>query len=342
MTRNPNRSSGFSSWADFAFAVRRAATDRYIDPRLLPQAAAPSLQGQEAVGSDGGYAAPPDLRMDVAAAVLAETSLLGRTDRQVVKGTSLVVPADAAPAFATTGPQVTLEPEAAPLGQSKPGLSSRVVKLNKLQVTVPVTNELFEDAAGLSPYLRRVVSERLDFAVTNWLLTGDGALKPLGVLNSAALITQTKEGAQGAGTVQYANLQKMWSRLWGPSKSRAVWIMHSSVEQALQGLTLPPGVLTYPPDSPYGFLFGRPMLLTEAAQVIGTVGDLILLDPKALLTATRDGVVAEDLSMHVWFDLDLSAFRFTMRLGAVPWWAAPVTQLHGGGTVSTMVALEAR
>ncbi len=49
-----------------------------------------------------------------------------------------------------------------------------------------------------------------------------------------------------------------------------------------------------------------------------------------------------NVSLHVWFDNDLAAFRFVMRVGAVPWWAAAVTQKNGGGTVSSAVALEAR
>lgn len=89
-------------------------------------------------------------------------------------------------------------------------------------------------------------------------------------------------------------------------------------------------------------LFGRPLLVSEACQVVGTPGDLVLCDPLAILTATRPGEVREDLSLHCWFDLDLSAFRFTMRLGAVPWWASTVVQKNGGATVSTAVVLEAR
>lgn len=63
-------------------------------------------------------------------------------------------------------------------------------------------------------------------------------------------------------------------------------------------------------------------MVSEACQVVGTPGDIILADAKGILAATRPGEVREDLSLHVFFDLDMSAFRFTMRLGAVPWWAA--------------------
>jgi HK97 family phage major capsid protein len=121
-------------------------------------------------------------------------------------------------------------------------------------------------------------------------------------------------------------------------------VCHSSVEAALQQMVSPVGspALVYPAESPYGYLFGRPVLVTEAAQNIGTPGDIALVDPLGILTVTREGIVREDISMHVWWDLDLSAFRFVVRIGAVPWWSSTVTQRNGGVTVSSAVVLEAR
>lgn len=180
--------------------------------------------------------------------------------------------------------------------------------------------------------------------MTNYLLNGDGVGKPLGVLNSPALITLTKEGGQTAGTVVYNNLSKAWARLWSPSKSRTVWVCHSSVEAALQQMVSPVGApaLTYAPGERFGRIFGRPVLVSEAAQVIGPPDDICLIDPKAILTATKEGEVREDISLHCWFDLDLAAFRFVMRVGATPWWSSTVTQLRGGTTVGTAVVVEPR
>ncbi len=329
----------FASFGEFALAVRRAAETRNPDPRLF-YAAAPATQSQEGVGADGGYLVPPDIRGDVSQVLLGETSLLGRTDLARTRSNSVSIPADAAPAWLNLQP--TLEPEGALLGQVKLVLQGRTVRLTKLQVSVPTSGELFEDALGLEAYLRQATAARLDFRVTDYLINGDGVMKPLGILNSPALITQAKEAAQAAGTIVYANVMKMWARLWGPAKSRAAWLAHSSAEQALQGMAVPAGVLTYPADSLYGFLFGRPILVTEAAQVVGTPGDILLVDPKGIFAAVREPGVREDISLHCYFDLDLSSFRFTLRVGAEPWWAAAVSQLRGGATVSSAVALEAR
>ncbi len=329
----------FASVGDFALAVRRAAETNNADPdrRLIVAGAV-----NEGSGAEGGYLVPPDVRSDVTRAVLGETSLLGRTDRQTARSNSIVIPADASPAWATSGPQPTLEQEGTALAQSKAALQSRVLRLNKLQVFLPTTNELLEDSAGLTAYLRAVVPARMDFKVTDWLLRGDGVQKPLGLINAPCKIMQTKEGAQTAGTVLYANVQKMWARLWSPSKARAVWVVHSDVETQLQGMNAPTGTFVYPPDSPYGFLFGRPVLVSEACAPLGTEGDINLVDPLAILTATREGEVREDFSMHLGFDFDQSAFRFTLRVGGMPWWAAPLARYRGGPTVSTVVSLESR
>lgn len=328
----------FATFADFARAVRFAAEGNPPDPRLVPYAAAPSTVTQEANGADGGYAVPPDFRSIVNDALLSESSLLGRTLRVTTLSNSITVPADASPSWVSMQPNV--QPEGTQVGQVKVALQARYARLTRIQATVPLTNELLEDSAGLDAYLRAAIPERLDFKVTDALVNGGTPI--VGLLNSPALITQTKEGAQGAGTIVAANLSKMHARLWGPAKSRAVWLAHSSVEAALQQLSLPPGLFSYTAGEPFARLYGAPVLVTEAAQAIGTPGDLILCDPLSILTATRPGATRVDLSTHVWFDLDLSAYRFALRIGAVNLWAGPVTQKNGGGTVSSAVALEAR
>lgn len=343
-TQTPQHRRDFKSLADFFLSVRRAAErDSHPDPRLTPiLAAAPTTYSQESTGADGGYLVPPDIRAFVTDAVLSETSLLGLTDRVTTQSNSVTIPGDAAPAWINAQP--TLEPEGNVLAQTKVKLEARTVRLSKVQALLPVSSELFEDAVGLEAYLRQAIPARLDFAITNHLINGDGVGKPLGIMNSPALITQAAEGGQGAGTLQYQNLTKMWSRMWAPSRQRAVWLMHSSVEQALLNSAVappPPGVIFYPAGGP-PTIFGRPVLVSEACQAVGTPGDVLLVDPKAILTATREGVVREDMSLHVWFDLDLAAFRFVVRIGAMPWWASTVTQKNGGVAVSTAVALAAR
>jgi hypothetical protein len=47
-----------------------------------------------------------------------------------------------------------------------------------------------------------------------------------------------------------------------------------------------------------------------------------------------------DVSIHLWFDQDMVAFRFTMRVAGQPWWAAAISQRDGSNTQSPFVVLE--
>jgi len=328
---------------DFARAVVNAGTKQAPpDPRLLAAAAAPN-PSQETGGSDGGYAAPPEVTSEVADAILGEDTLFGRTDRHDVTRNALVVPVDAAPPWA--GPQPQWSAEGQPLASAKMVLSSEPLRLYRMSVLIPVTSELYEDALGLGAYLRHAIPERFDFRLTDALISVAGVGQIVGALNAGAKIMQTKESAQTAGTIAYANLTKMWNRMYGPARKTAVWLIHPDVELAIQGLTTPGGkpVIDYPPESPYGFIFGRPAFVTEAAKAIGTEGDIVLMDPRSYFTATRhpEGVTSA-VSMHLWLDYDVAALRFTMRVGGQPWLSAPFQRRNSGTTISTIVTLESR
>lgn len=113
--------------------------------------------------------------------------------------------------------------------------------------------------------------------------------------------------------------------------------------------TLPLSSLGFPHYAPAGVsgrpeptLHGLPVLYREACAPLGQEGDLLLVDPLAYFAALRDPATREDVSIHLWFDYDLSAFRFTMRLGGMPWWAAPITRYKTATTISTIVSLAAR
>ena len=81
---------------------------------------------------------------------------------------------------------------------------------------------------------------------------------------------------------------------------------------------------------------------------VGDVGDVMLVDLKQYLTVTkigggRDGNgIKSDVSIHLWFDQNVSAFRFTLRMAGLPWWPASITQRAGANAQSPYVVLAAR
>lgn len=339
----------FHSLGHFAMAVRRAvpAGGGQVDPRLLMNA--PTTVGTEGIGEDGGFAVPPEFRAEIAAAVFGEDSLVARTDLMESSSNTWTAPKDeTTPWQSTGGIQAYWENEASQLTQSKEALKESSVRLNKLTALVPVSSELLEDAPGMDSYLRRKAPEKMDFRITDALVSGDGAGKPLGILNAGCLVTVAKEGAQSADTVVFENINKMYSRMYARWRSSAVWLINQDIEPQLGSLNhpgdsspvfMPAGGLS---QAPFGTIMGRPVVPTEACSTLGDAGDIIFASMGQYLAIRKVGGVRTDISMHLWFDYDTMAFRFILRLGGQPWWSEAIARFKGGNTLSAFVTLAER
>lgn len=339
--------NGFRTFGDFAAAVRQSSFNGApIDPRLMIRNATATSITQESVGADGGFAVPPDYRSSIMTRMFDDTSLLGLCDIQVTSSNTLSVPIDETTPWGTNGIKAYFEREAAALTQTKPSLSEINVRLAKLAALIPVTQEMLEDAAGLDSYLRSKTPEAMNWTASLAIVRGTGVREPLGFLNSGALVTQAAEAAQTADTIVAANCTKMLSRLPTSSRSTAVWLVHPDAEPQLPLMTignqpvyLPPGGLA---DAPLGRLLGRPVIPHEVCSTIGDLGDIMLVDFKQYLLGRKAAGVQAQTSIHLWFDQDLTAFKFTMRLAGQPWWSAPASPRSGTTTRSPFVVLAAR
>jgi HK97 family phage major capsid protein len=342
---------GWPTFGQFARAVMAYAVGGQLDPRLVQAAA--TTYSSEGVGVDGGFAVPPDFRSEIMRKVFGEESLLQRTDQQTTSSNSFTVPLDETTPWQTTGGvQAYWEGEAGSITQSKIALQGTTTKLNKLTALVPVTEELLEDATSLGNYLRAKAPEKMDFRIADAIINGTGAGLPLGILNSGATIEVAPESGQSADTVNFENIVKMWTRLYAPCKPRSVWLINGDVEQQLISMRfpgnngtvapvyMPPGGLS---SAPYGTLMGRPVIPHEAVPGLGDRGDLILADLTKYLTVTKTGGVRQDVSIHLFFDQDITTFRFILRIGGQPWWKAPITRKASNAlSRSCFVALGAR
>lgn len=337
-------SFGFRSLGEWATAARRTFLGR-PDQRIVN---APASFGSEGTNADGGYAVPPDFRDRIMKAVAGEQSLLARTDQQVTSSNRLTVPVDNSTPWQTSG-GVTAEwtAEAADKALSKPALGQLNVQVNKLAALVPLTDELLEDVPALTNWLYSKIPEKFTSKINNAIVDGDGTGKPLGLLQSGAKITVAAVSGQGAGTIVAKNIMAMWARLYAPYRDTAIWIVNQDAEGQLQQLVMPgtnPSFPAYMPpggfsDSPFAKLFGRPIVAVEAAKALGTEGDIILTDPKQYLSVLKAGGMKSDVSIHLYFQADVTAFRFVLRIGGQPYLSAPISRQNGSNTLSSIVTL---
>lgn len=325
---------GWPSFGQFARAVMAHSVSGQVDPRLVQAAA--TTYSSEGIGVDGGFAVPPDFRSEIMRKVFGEESLLNRTDQQTTSSNSFTVPLDETTPWQTTGGvQAYWEGEAGQITQSKVALQGTTTKLNKLTALVPVTEELLQDATSLGNYLRAKAPEKMDFRIADAIVNGTGVGLPLGILNSGPLIEVAPESGQIADTILFENIVKMWTRLYAPCKRNAVWLINGDIEQQLISMRfpgnngtvmpvyLPPGGLS---SAPYGTLMGRPVVPHEAMPGLGDKGDIVLADLSKYLTVTKTGGVRQDVSIHLFFDQDITTFRFILRIGGQPWWKSAITR----------------
>lgn len=348
---------GWRSFGEFGAGVIEASKrGGSVDERFTR---ALSTYGSEAVGADGGFAVPPDFKTAVMVEIEGEESLVARTDKLTSGANSLTVPKDETTPWQTSGgvlPYWTAE--AGAITQSKPSLETVTVKLHKLAVLVPLTDELMEDAPALNGWLNRKVPQKIASSLNLAIVQGAGAGSPLGILNSAHTVSVAKVGSQVADTIVGINVINMYARMYAPWRRNSVWLINQDIEPQLhtlmkQGrldtgavtaewgvpLYIPPGGLS---GNPYATLYGRPVIATQACETLGDKGDIIFAALDQYLTVQKTTGMRSEVSIHLWFDQDTTAFKFIMRIAGQPWWNTTIAARDGTTTYSAFVTLDER
>jgi HK97 family phage major capsid protein len=332
---------------DAAFAQ---ATGGSIDPRLM----AGPLGSNESVDAEGGFLVRPEFADGILQRTYEEGQVTGRCQTIPMSSNRLVLNALDEDSRATGqrygGIQVFRVAEAAAYTQSQPKFKQLILTANKLIGLMYATDEILEDTAALAAWADQNFPKAFAFQLDDEAINGSGSGQMLGVLISAATIVLAAESAQPTATVVTANILKMFSRLWAPSRKNAAWFINQDVEQQLYSLTLGSGTaveLLYTPagyknnGTEYGMLMGRPVIPIEQAATLGTQGDIILADMTQYLLGQKSGMKA-DSSIHVQFLTGQQVFRWTLRNDGQPIPKKPLTPYKGANTLSPFVTLAAR
>lgn len=334
---------------DFVIALRgwaRGASQ--ADPRLR------SAGMNQLVGSEGGFLIPDQFRAELLERIYAD-SLAGLCSQYPAKFNGLKIPyidetsrQDGSRYGGVSGKWMN---EGDVLTASKPKFGQFRGDANKLGVLAWATGELVDDSPALAQNLKKVLSAEAAFLLDDAIVNGSGAGRPRGLLNSPATIVFSKEVGQSAATITAANIIGMYSRLWGASRRRAVWLTNEATDGVLVGTFLNARnaantenvsgtpIYNFGPDGEPRIL-GRPVIVTEQCPAIGAKGDLILADLSQYAIVPRGLFMAS--SIHQDFVDDQTAFRLIVRVDGSPTWKSPVTPKSGGATLSPFVTLEAR
>lgn len=361
--------------ATFGEQLQRVAVEGYrrtgrrLDGVVLRENAA---SGQnETVPKDGGILLSPTVTTALLEGVREQSFFLPRVRKLAVgpNSNSVEMPywpnADHSDANRFGGAKAYWMNEGEKYTPSKTQFATRSVKLAKLGALGYATEEMLRDSTYLESIMTDAFISAMTWEADEAIVSGAGTVegqtaRPLGFLNSGnkALITVAKDANQAAKTVSAANIMAMYNRMSPEVRSRAIWLVNPDVETQLMLMTIQTGSITagettanigqlvyMPPNGlsgqPYGTLLGRPVVPNEHMSAIGSMGDIAFVDPAEYFWLERDGL-RQASSLHVRFEYDEMAFKFTWRCNGLPARLTASTPAKGSTTRSAYVTLAAR
>ena len=292
--------------------------------------------------AEGGYAVPPDFREFIWQAIMGESTLMGRTDQYFTAFNTVTVPKDELGPWSSSGPQANWVAEAAQKPDSKVALTQQQVALHKLAALLPVTDQLLEDSPMMNSYIQTKVPEVLNFECDNVILNGTGTGQPTGIIGHASSVVVPRTANN---IVEFDDITNLWTRVPPQWRSRAIWFGNPDHEANLWKMAFDPAASSKFPimmpgmnasQGPFTTIGGRPFVGHEAAPAPNAAGDFGIFVPTSYFTALKTGGgIRQDVSIHLYFDYDITTYRFVIRQGGEPWLSAPIARAGGNSNTWT-------
>lgn len=354
---------GFKSVEDFARCVKTASDpDRKadVDDRLRKVAEVQSKApygNNESAGAEGGWLVPPEFSNRILERAADELPIISKCDQIVLSGNSITINgavdddrSDSTHRYG--GIVVYWVGEAAQITRSNLKFRQVSLRLHKMAAMAFVTDEELEDAnVNLGSRLTGKAGEAMRDELVEAIMFGDGAGKPLGAFASDAVVGTSKETDQAADSIVAENVAKMYSNIWASSVGKGDWYYNNECLPQLETMSLSVGTGGQPvfipaggwAQKPQSTLKGRPAFMTEHCEALGDAGDIVFGDFSQYLLATK-GSIKTAVSIHLRFDYDETAFRFTWRCDGRPAWDKTMKPRKGASAkrVAPFVKLNAR
>jgi HK97 family phage major capsid protein len=336
--------AGFKSLHDFARSVRMACTGKGMDERL--ERIQKANGASEGINADGGFAVPVQYASNVYDDIMGQDSLFNRCFKVPMTSNSVKLPALNYTTQGSFGVTAYWTNEGGTITTSKPAYRQPQLTLNKLAALVPVTEELLEDGIAIEPIITKLAAEAITYQLNNAIIRGDGVGKPVGIIGHASTVAVAAESSgNGAGTLIAANVIKQRMRQINPS--RAVWIANKDTEQQMltmqdaagRYLYFAPGSFAGKPD---GRLLGMDVVPLINCSTVGTVGDIICADMQGYVIGYKTTGPQMAMSIHLYFNTDEVAYRWTFRVDGRPWRDATLAAAQGSTTYSQFVTVATR
>lgn len=305
------------------------------------------------VPSDGGFLIPESLRAELLRVALE--SAVVRPRARVIPMETLRVPIPMIDSTTNVGSVfggmiAYWTEEGAALTASQAKFGRVMLEAKKLTAYGELPNELVADSLiSLTALIDQLAPETLAFFEDLAFMKGTGAGEPLGFIgsNNPASLAITKETGQLTATIVWENVIKMYARMFPASLGRAVWLASPDTFPELATMALSVGTggsavwLNNGAQGPPMTILGRPVIVTEKLNALGTRGDLAFVDLNYYLIGDRQ-TMSTATSTDYKFGNDILALRIIERVDGRPWLQSAITPANGGNTLSAFVEIETR
>jgi len=326
----------FQNFGEFV----NSALYRHNDPRL--QDLYQSREQSMGDGSKGGFAVPTQFI----------GNLLSVSPQEAIfRPRATVIPAGSPPDAEVTMPALDqgsdqnmyagIVVEWIGEGATKPetDMNLREVTLKPQEVAAHaiVTDKLLRNWGAASAVLERQFRLALIAAQENAFYNGDGAGKPVGILQSPARIDYNRAVANQIAFADiagmYARLRQTMAPVWIASQTTIPQLVNIA-DAGSNNLWVQNAAAGLPPS-----LMGIPVMFHERSVALGTAGDLVLADLSYYLIKDGSGPFVA-ASEHVYFTRNKTVIKIFTNVDGQSWLNEPIP-LEGStaNTVSPFVVL---
>lgn len=206
---------------------------------------------------------------------------------------------------------------------------------------VKVTKELRADSIiGIESFLRQVIGVAVGSKLEYYILNGNGAGQPLGILNAPALISVTPDTNN---LFAYADAVEMTSR-FKVVGGKPMWLHHMGMITDIANFEVGTGgsvLVSNPTGAVSPYLLGYQRVMSEHLPQPDNSGCVVLADLGSYVLFEKGGLYIE-FSEHANFSTGHDTWRFGMRCDGQPWQKNVITLAdpQGSYTVSPFVKFD--
>lgn len=205
---------------------------------------------------------------------------------------------------------------------TQPEFTMMALECHEISCFAPVTDQLLADAAiNIGNLLVQLFQGAYWHGTDRAFLRGMGGSQPMGLLNAPKVPSISRVTAN---RVSYKDLLNMQAALPPMFDANAVWMMKKSVFNDLRKETDNNGRPVIDLGIGYnnfgegvaGYALGLPIVMSDyKTEALGTRGDVVLGDWKAGYFIGERKTLTVEMSRHLLFKQNMTAFRASARVG---------------------------